>query len=343
MKMTSVNNSDITGVRCYKARGSAQICRAALLVLTVIAFESGAMAANDDEKNLSATEVLKVLEGPVVSRRFEVLRRLSTMHEPEVVKAAMPSLVKLLKGPDAEDRSVVFYIMGLYPVEARQALPALLKTITDTKERCDVRFLAMGVVQKIRADAKEVVPTLIEMLSLRHRDPRITITALGVNKLGPDDLRIAAAGDLADYGLEAKAAVPLLTEIVKSREESTEMRGAAMLALAEMGSAAREAVPALSETLLQGDSPGLRYDAAETLKRIGPEARSAVPALIAAMKDKNRDVRYTAIWALAAIGPDAKAAIEPLQNTLTDKDRSFSSAAREALKKIAPNTNTRKP
>jgi len=318
------------------ARNGMTICRAALLVVAFISIESLTVVANDDEKMMSDAEVLKALESADTTRRFQALGRLFFMGKPEVVKVAIPSLIKLLEDPNTDVRASAVSILGLYPVEAKQALPELLKLMTDTKQRGDTRFVALGIVKNMRTEAKLVVPSLIEMLSLRNRNPRIVILPMGIGKLGSDDLRIMAADTLTDYGPEAKAAVPALIQIVKRTEETSEMQIAAIRALGEIGPSAKEAVPVLSESL-QANSSGVRWHAAEALKRLGPEARNAVSALIASMKDKDREVRREAIRALGAIGPDAVAAVEPLQNALADEDAMLSSEARSALKKILPN------
>lgn len=60
-------------------------------------------------------------------------------------------------------------------------------------------------------------------------------------------------------------------------------------------------VPALIKALLRDESQYVRKAAAEVLGKIGPEAKEAVPALIKALKDKIEDVRKAVALALNAI------------------------------------------
>jgi HEAT repeat protein len=69
-------------------------------------------------------------------------------------------------------------------------------------------------------------------------------------------------------------------------------------------------------------SPALEREkivAAETIETLGPDARSAVPALIAAMGDPSLSVRISVCSALAAIGPEARPAVPALATALADK------------------------
>src|SRR5262245_39052081 len=59
--------------------------------------------------------------------------------------------------------------------------------------------------------------------------------------------------------------------------------------------------------LLKSPKAEVRGEAARALGQIGPKAKSAVPALIDALKDKNEGVRNDAAVALGAIGPEARA------------------------------------
>src|SRR5262249_48889860 len=56
------------------------------------------------------------------------------------------------------------------------------------------------------------------------------------------------------------------------------------------------------------------------LKKMGAEAKTAVPALIVALKDQEEDVRCVVADALGAIGPAAREAVPALAEGLKDKD-----------------------
>jgi HEAT repeat protein len=290
-------------------------------------------ANQDPSLMLTTPELVKALGSTDARIRSYAVGRLGLVNTGTQVREVMPSLIKLLHDPDRDIRGEVLALLFLFPDAATQAVPTLLEIMTDLKEPGDIRYLAIGVVEKIRAEPKVVVPSLMELLSVRHRNPRIRISPISIEKLGPDDLRISAANALGDLGAASKAAVPILTEIVKSRNEASEMQIAAIRALPAIGPDAKEAIPVLAEAL-QSDDWGLRESAATALGRFGPEAQNAVPALIAAMKDKELEVRREAIRALGAIGPDAKAAIEPLKGALAEK--AVKLTAKDALKKIAP-------
>jgi hypothetical protein len=66
----------------------------------------------------------------------------------------------------------------------------------------------------------------------------------------------------------------------------------------------------------------------------GAEAKSAVPALTAALKDPNKNVRVGAAYALAKIGPDARPAIPKLREALKDRDLDVRAGAAYALKEL---------
>ena len=54
------------------------------------------------------------------------------------------------------------------------------------------------------------------------------------------------------------------------------------------------------------------------MEKIG---RAAVPILIMAIKDPDKDVRQSAAWALQYIGPDAVDAVPALTEALADTDK----------------------
>ena len=66
---------------------------------------------------------------------------------------------------------------------------------------------------------------------------------------------------------------------------------------------AKEAVPALIAALKKPES---QSDAIDQLKRIGPPAREAVPALNELLRSENPQLRGRVVEALKAISPDDK-------------------------------------
>ena len=86
--------------------------------------------------------------------------------------------------------------------------------------------------------------------------------------------------------------------------------------------------------LAEAAAPLTRNNAAYSIARMGPAAKSAVPALIKALKDPEPVVRYPACIALREIGPDAKDAVPALQEALEDRNEDVAAMARRALMAI---------
>jgi serine/threonine-protein kinase len=77
-----------------------------------------------------------------------------------------------------------------------------------------------------------------------------------------------------------------------------------------------------------------RWKAAETLGKIGGEARAAVPALIEALSERNATLRWRSAEALGRIG-DARA-VAPLVAALSDRDGLVKTEAAKALGRLGP-------
>jgi HEAT repeat protein len=159
--------------------------------------------------------------------------------------------------------------------------------------------------------------------------PKDTVAQL-VPKLSDKEpfIHLAAARDLGDLGVAARAAIPALAAAM--RDGSPNLRTAAGKALAQIGSAA---VPELSKTLQEPDAR-LRHTAARALSRIGPPARDAVPALTLALRDRSVGVRANAVLALGEVGPEARSSVPDLVRLLGDGNEMVRTLALEALRSI---------
>ena len=167
------------------------------------------------------------------------------------------------------------------------------------------------------------------------------------------------AQELADLGSNA---VPYLVVALETHDFEVRLSAVkALESLGEMGPAAAPAVPALIESLkdeserfgavyvlrwigpaaaaelgvaLRSESREIRDGATEILADMGPKAKRAVPALIAALEDKREDVRRVAIFMLGEIGPDAKQAVPALVVALEEDEGTVDNQAGDALIKI---------
>ena len=130
-------------------------------------------------------------------------------------------------------------------------------------------------------------------------------------------------------------AVPALVDA--HRDENEGRPGAvvtgAVQALGWIGAGAHEAVPTLVDALSEYEDEQMRKCAASALGSIGP---TAVPALVAALRDEDGWLREGAAWALRLIGAGAHEAVPALAAALGAKDVRVSNAAVSALAWIGP-------
>ncbi|MBI2823842.1 MAG: HEAT repeat domain-containing protein [Planctomycetia bacterium] len=96
-------------------------------------------------------------------------------------------------------------------------------------------------------------------------------------------------------------------------------------------SRAQEADVANLIAALDGES---RTDAVDTLARLGPRAKTAVPALTKALADEDVEVRWRSARALGAMGGAAAAAVPSLVEHLADPEAAVRAQSAAALGKI---------
>jgi HEAT repeat protein len=206
------------------------------------------------------------------------------------------------------------------PVKAlRSAAWCFGHAVADHLRLETAREAAVRVLAQIGPDAGPAVGVLAEALTDKSRRTRLAaVRALG--QTGPA-ARPALAGlarALAEPDPVRKAAAEALPRVDPNWATSPELEEAIAGLAAELkragdlGQGAADAlvvigpasVPALVRALASDDRIE-REAAANTLGRLGPAARDAVPALQTTLRDQHGWVRDAAARALRAIDPDA--------------------------------------
>ena len=141
-----------------------------------------------------------------------------------------------------------------------------------------------------------------------------------------------AAVALGNMGREAEAAIPTLVSLLADNDYRGEPAATAVHALARIGPAC---IPSLAEALQNRDS-NVRLGPISALAemKLGPEMKTAVPALAAALQDGELDVCYAAAQLLGRVGTDAKGAMPALIELLQSDYPWTRLAAAEALSRM---------
>src|SRR5262249_50892565 len=149
-------------------------------------------------------------------------------------------------------------------------------------------------------------------------------------------VRIRAAGALMILGHKDKRPARLLAEALADKDDHAQQE-----AIDTFRNVLLPAVPILEECL-KDKRPEVRQLAAFTLGEVGRNVsanklefpRKTIQSLIAALKDKDKDVVWGAIYALGAIGEQAKEAVPAIVECLKDPVSDVRSIAAERLRKF---------
>ncbi|KAF0177695.1 MAG: HEAT repeat-containing protein [Limisphaerales bacterium] len=283
-------------------------CAAVVFILTAVLSDAQAQQQPQDLTVETQKAVAKLVEA-LKSENGEVRRRAmqSFQYDP-VVK------------PETENPAI------------RSAVPVLIPALKD--ENWSVRFSAVWALRKTGSVSREVV----EALSERVRDTDLNTAvaaATGLKLMGPPAAPAVPAliQSLKERNEDGTFAVPGLPEIRANRSSGGALRRAVIEALGNVGPAAKEALPELRKRLDDQGVSGMgnRAFSAKAIWQITGKADESLPVLIAALE---KDQSAYAAEILGTMGPDAKSAAPALRKALESEISSTRLHAAVALPKV---------
>jgi HEAT repeat protein len=244
-----------------------------------------------------------------------------------LAKAAVPALIKAMNDKDVVVRRRVTNALGLIGPRAKAAIPALIKALKDPDKgvkfkEASVSQCAMIALGNIGPDAKAAASALLEILNTD--DDKFPAAIATLAKIKPKDkklvpfyrqvlqdkehprLHYAAVYGLGILGPIAKEAIPDLLEAfrakgVKGARQIERLQTGVVWALGRMGPA-KKVVSTLGNVLKNPKLAfGVRLEAAQALRAMGPAAKGAVPAVTAALTDAGAHIRSEAKKTLRAL------------------------------------------
>lgn len=212
--------------------------------------------------------------------------------------------------------------LGMLGRSAKPAAPTLVKSL----DYPDFRFYSLRVLADLGEVAAPAVPRLVRFLDSDDRILRRTALHALAKIGGSDD------------GVRAKVRPDLASSDRYKRCEAAQL-------MAGFGEPVDQILPVLLELAIdphfsrhgeglpmgESFSPGVRDGVIDSIALLGD---AALPALIAALHDRDPKVRRAAADALGKIGPSASAAV-PHLTELLDDEHAWPAAA-EALGRIGP-------
>lgn len=258
-------------------------------------------------------------------------------------KEAVPALIKLLQDDKSPGRFAAAYALG--KIGDKQANPALEKCM-NSSNRPFLRAECAWALVQINPDDQALADKAIGLIgeSLANKDERVrrgaarALVEMRVPPVKAAGLLIAAMGD-SDPQVRESVSQALTKLGAKNVEQiaaglsDKAKRETAVQTLARMGNQAKGAVAALAAAL-RDPSPEFRREALFALGKIGPDSAKALPQIQAELADVTPEVEYAAVFALGKIGPAAKSAAAALRKNLSSDDEFLKMASIWALLQV---------
>lgn len=252
-------------------------------------------------------------------------------------KESVTKLIKQLSDPQWNVRATAALNLGA--LNAKEAIPDLMKLLKDTNEKMPVRLNSAMALMKL--NAKEAIPEIMKLLKERDEDT-VEVAVLCLGKLGakeaiPDlmqllkdpkraDARLAAAYALGDIG--AKEAIPELVKLLNDKHD--DVCFAAGWALAKLD--AKSVIPDVKK-LMKNSDEGICFSISSALAKLG--VKDAIPDLVRILNEsKQSERRGLSAIVLVEIGEKDKVTKEVIKDIVLCAHDDVSGRAKSALKEL---------
>jgi hypothetical protein len=217
-------------------------------------------------------------------------------------------------------RRNLLYLASEIGTKARPLLPTIQDSLNDKSRQ--VQVAAALALAKVSGETSRSIPVLIRCVRKKDMDGVVQYS-------GTQGYAAEALGML---GPQAKESVPLLLKLLGEKDTGIDETIQTALALIRIDSEQQTevALQALRDLVSADYLPGAK-DAAEALSEFGPKA---VPILVQMLHDERRGRRRAGVDALKRIGPNARDAIPALQVAMKDQKPTVRCAILEACAKI---------
>ena len=267
-------------------------------------------------------------------------------------KELTPDLTALLDHEYLETRIQALMALGAIGPDAKAAVPQILNALQQ-EEVSGIRYAAAFALGKIGAPEgrQPLLKCFQEAEDLQLR----TICGWSSLQLDPDNQQLVDdVGKTLITALQSEdeltrnTAIRAMADVAASKAQlSDEVRAAFVQSLSDSDpDVVSQVVDALAAhgakvlpAVLRGlQNPDLQPLAIEVIRRIGPDAKPAVPALLQIWQAAANDyeLRREVQFALGAIGPDAAVAVPQLIESLTSTDAEVRHSACFALGSMGP-------
>lgn len=258
--------------------------------------------------------LLKLLSDDLAETRHGAARSLGGLRPP--TSDVIDSLrIALKRDSDGSVRSAAASSLANFGTAAKSAILEIRESLTDSDSEVR-RFAAIGIGQLRATDAEtlQLITGLLKDKSEPVRQQALwTFVTLGQTpadavpaiitllQAPATEIRRGAAVALRNAGRFAKPAVPNLILLLKDSNE--QVRLDVIGTFGSLGPTATDSVPSLSQIIInERERINIRTAAAESLPKIGPGARTALPSLQIAMRSENDQVRSASVRAFAQLG-----------------------------------------